>query len=102
MLQISDEPVLTEQSILEGSQQRFIKVNHSTTIPANKVMVMSLLHRVIPDTATAEVGCGYQAKLLEQVQGAIDGGDIDIGIFFYNLGMYFFGADVVITALNGR
>jgi len=102
MLQVSDKAVLTEQSIFKGSQQRFIKVNYGTTFPADKVMMMSLFHGVIPDPASPEVSLSDQAKLLQQVESTIDGGDINIGVFFYNLNINFFSANVIITVLNGR
>jgi hypothetical protein len=47
---------------------------------ANEVMVMPLLSSVIADTTLAEVGLRDQIQFLQQLQSAINGRYIGVGI----------------------
>jgi len=72
MPEVSVKPVFPEQSTPERSQQRLIKVNYGTTFPADKVMMMPFLRRMVSNSPFPQVGLGYQAKPFEQFQGAVD------------------------------
>jgi len=65
VLQVSDELIFPKQSALQRSQQRVIKVDDGTTLPTDKVMVLSLLRRMVSDPAFPQVSLRYQAQSLE-------------------------------------
>ena len=101
MPELGNEIVLSEQCFLKRDQQCLIKVNGSATLPADKVVMMPLVGRVIAEPAPTEVCLGHQVEFLQQFQCPINRGDIDIGEFGYHLGIHLFGADVVIAVLDG-
>ena len=56
---------------------------------------------MIAKSPAPEVGLGYQAQALQQLQGAIDSGDVHLGIFGANLGVDILSAYMVIALLKG-
>jgi len=64
MPELGEEIVLPEQCFLKRDQQRLIKVNGSAAPPADKVVMMPLVGRVIAEPAPAEVSLGYQVEFL--------------------------------------
>ncbi len=60
--QVSVKLIFPEQGTPEGSQQRLIKVNDGTALPADEVMMTPLLHRVVSNPALSQVGLGYQTQ----------------------------------------
>ena len=101
MPEVGNEVVFPQQGLLKRGQQRLIKVNDGTALPTDEVVMASLVGRVIAEPAPAEVGLRHQGKLLQQVQGPIDSGDIDVGVSGDDLGIHLFSADVVIAVLDG-
>ena len=51
--------------------------DHLLAIPADQVEVLVVADRVVRRRAVAEVGVPHQAELLEHLEGAVDGGDVD-------------------------
>src|SRR6201996_44130 len=45
--------------------------------PADQVHVVGVLSQVVGGGAVPEVGVGHHAQLFEQLQRAVDGGDVD-------------------------
>lgn len=56
---------------------------------------------VVARPSFTQVRLRYQAQPLQQVKGAVDRGDVDMGILGANLGIDLFGADVAIACLHG-
>ena len=64
------------------------------------MVMVPLPRRMIPEAASPQVGLCYQTELLQELQGAVDSRDINMGVFSHNLGIDFLGADMVIAILN--
>ena len=101
MPEVGSKAMLPKQGLLKRGQQRLIEVNDGATLPADEVVMAALVGRVIAEPAPAEVGLGHQGKLLQQVQGPVDSGDIDVGVSGDDMGIHLFSADVVIAVLDG-
>jgi len=102
MPQLSTEVERLKQNSLKRKEHRFANINYSATLPANQMMVMPPAFRVIPNTTFPQVYLIYHAELLEQLQSAVYGRDIDLRVSGYYLGIYFFGVNDGIAMLDNR
>ena len=50
-------------------------------------MVVALVGGMVADPSLAEVGLGDQAQPLEEFKGAVDGGNVNVGVLSGNLGI---------------
>ena len=100
MPEVSFEAVFLQQGFFKRSQQRFIEVNYGAALPANKVMVMSLVGRVITKPASSKVCFRYQFQFFQQVQRPVHRGNVYIRVSGYYVGIHLVCADMVIATLN--
>lgn len=94
------EPVLLEQGALKGQERGFRDLYGSATPLADQVVMVSLVGIMIAKSPATQVGLGHQIKILQKLQGAIDGGDIYMWVFDAHLSVDLLGADVVIALLE--
>jgi len=99
---IGGKVIIPLQHQLHMVHHRFIQVNYLATLLADQMVMVALVRRMIPDPPPAEVGLGYQAKPMEQLQRPVYGGNIEVRILLDHLGVDFLGADVIIAVRNGR
>jgi hypothetical protein len=100
--EVCAEFIFPEQSTLQGSQQRLIKVNYGTTFLADEVMMVSLLSRMVSNSTFPQVSLGDQTKPFKQFQSTIDGRDINIRVFGYHLSIDFLSTDMIFAILDSR
>ena len=56
--------------------------------------MMSLIGVVVAQNSLTHIGLGDQLQLFQQLQSAVYGGDIDLGVFGSNLGIDLLGTDM--------
>jgi len=98
--QVGYKAVVAQKRLLETFQRRFIKVDNSAAFAADEVVVMALVCRVVSDPPASQVCLGDHAQLFQEVEGAVDGGDVHVGVLLDYPGVYLLGADVVGAVFN--
>jgi len=101
MAYVGPEPVLLEQGVPQGQERGFRGLYGGAALLTDQVVVVTLFGGVIAKSTAPQVGLGYQAHFLQQLQVAIDGGNIHLGIYGADMGMYILSAYVVIALLEG-
>ena len=101
MAYIGFESIFPKQCALQWQEWRFRGLYGCATLLTNQMVVMPFFGGMIAKSPAPEVGLGYQAKILQQLQGAIDSGNVYVGIFGANPGMDILSAYVVIALLKG-
>src|ERR1700712_1173269 len=71
------EPVLPDQSTQGALHLGASHAGHPATLPADEVGVLVATRGVVRRRPVAEVGVPDQAELVEQLEGAIDRGEVD-------------------------
>lgn len=97
---VGPEPIPLKQGLLQRQKQGLIRLGGGTTTLTDQMMMVPFIHEMVAHTPLAHVSLRYQAQALQQLQVAIDSGDIYIGILGMNLGVDILGADMVIAALK--
>lgn len=64
------------------------------------MVMVSLLYRMVAESATAEVGLGNKPEFFQQFQSAVYGGDVYLGVFGMDLFVYFICTDMMVTAVD--
>ena len=94
MPEVNEERVLP----LERRGERVEKVRGDladvTAVTADEVYVLLLADGVIRGRAVGQVRVGHQAEFLEQLQRAVDGGDVDAGGGLRHLEVHLVGRGV--------
>lgn len=101
MSQVSSEIILPDQLLPECVEQGVIQVGDCPTFLADEMVMVSFLGGVVADPAITKIGFGYQSHRLEQLQGAIDGGDVEMGVAGFDLSIDLLSAEVPLTVFNG-
>jgi hypothetical protein len=96
------ELVITPQYQLQMVHHRFIQVNYLAALLTYQMVMMAFIRRMVSDPPPAKVGFGYQTKPMEQLQRPVHGRYIQVRILLHHLGVYLFGADVMVAVPNGR
>jgi hypothetical protein len=97
--QVSLESVFAQNGPFDWIEDSLIKLKNPPALPADQVVMMSLFHRMVAEFAAAEVGLSNQSQLLEQFQGSIHGGYVDVRVSGAYLSVYFLSADMVVAAM---
>ena len=95
--QVSLESVFAQNGPFDWIKHSLIKLKNPPALPADQVVMVSFFHGMIAEFAAAEVGLGNQPELLEQFQGSIDGGYVDVGVFGAYLLIYLLSADMMVV-----
>jgi len=100
MVYVGAEPVLLKQGALQGQKWRFRGLYSGATPLADQMVVVTFFGGMIAKSPAPQVGLGYQAQILQQLKGAVDSGDINMGISGTDQGMDILSAYVVIALLK--
>src|SRR4030042_4489727 len=66
------------------------------------MMVMSLLHRVVAESSSPEVGLSHQSQFFHKLQSAVYSRDIYLWVFSVYLLIYLIGADMMVCVVDCR
>ena len=88
------EAVVVPQSLQHRLEHCGVNGDHPVTIPADQVEVLVVADRVVRRGAVAEVCVPDQAELLEHLEGAVDGRDVDRTGLLADLGEHLVGGGV--------
>ena len=95
MTDVGVEAVLRRHRIDQVRGHFGLDLGHALTVPADEVDVVRLGRRMVRGGSVTQVGVTDQSELLEQVQRAVDGGDVDALRGLPDLGQDLFGRRVV-------
>lgn len=94
MPDIKLEPVVVAQTSGQGGQLRRVHLLHPFAEPADQMDVLRLVDIVVGGSTVREVHVRHQTQLCEQLERAIDGGDVDPGRVFEDRGVDLFRSGV--------
>ncbi len=77
-----------------GAQVFVVQVGHPAAPVADQVVVRDLLFHLEETPGGAQVGLSHQSEIDQQLEGAVDGGDVDVGKLLLHSGTDLFGAHV--------
>lgn len=101
MLQISGEAVIRLQLPIERRQQFWIGIQDLITLPADQVDVGAMLVGGVDHPPFPKVDAGCETLLDQEIQGAVDGGDVHRMGSFLDDGEYFISVDVIALVGDG-
>src|SRR3990170_7438302 len=82
VLQVRPKPVSLLDATGQRLQERSVQGGRVAAGPADQVVVPAPLAQLVLDHAGAQVRVGDQAQLLEKLESAVDGRDVDKGVLF--------------------
>jgi hypothetical protein len=95
MADIGVEAMLGVQGPDQRSDSRRVELDDRAATAADKVDVLRIRCQVIPVRSVPEMGVRDEADLLEQLKGAINGGEIDSDRRLLDLGVDLLGSSVL-------
>jgi hypothetical protein len=95
MADIGLEAILGVQGPDQRSDSRRVELDDRAATAADKVDVLRIRRQVIPVRSVPEMGVRDEADLLEQLEGAVNGGEIDSDCRLLDLGVDLFGSSVL-------
>jgi hypothetical protein len=94
------EAVVVPYGLLQGAEVGRVQLQGLAAAGADQVVVLPVLCPVVLLFPFPQVGLGYQPQASQEVQGAVDSGDVDVGIAGPDLGEDIFGAEVGVPLLQ--
>jgi hypothetical protein len=93
---LNDEAVLGGDLLLQAFDLAILELYNSSTAGADEVVVMALVGNIVVLRLGAEMAGLGNPRFAEQIQGAIDGGQSQVWIFFGELVIHGLRRDVLL------
>jgi hypothetical protein len=100
VIEVGGEAVFPQQALLQRRQQAVLQRKVGAALAAHQVVMTPALQQLVADAAASQVGFRDQAELLQEVQGAVYGGDIDEGVLLEDPLVDLLGADVSLAIVD--
>jgi hypothetical protein len=93
--------VLLPQGVVKGGQHLVIQLQHLSALLADEVVMSPLTGQFVTDAPAAQVNLIDDVQLFQQLQRAVDCGDVDAGVAGPHPGIDVLSADVALAFVDG-
>jgi hypothetical protein len=100
VMQIRAEPITGEQLLFDGHQQGRVCPHFPAALAADEVEMRTMLVRCVHDPAVPQVGTADKAHIHQQIERAVNGGEVQRFTAHLDYGEDFLSGHVMIAVSN--